>query len=176
MDKLLKHILFKIEKSTTQKGHPFAYGSLASTYNNIPNQRMVVLRDFENNTLKIYTDLRSKKVTHFSINPKTSLLLFDNEQMEQVILKGSIEIEKYNIKKIWASIPKHAHRDYTSVFSPGEPIDDEIAKYSDAEHHFCILKFSFSEIDYLKIDKPYNSRAVFKLDNQNEWKGTYVVP
>lgn len=176
MEVLIKHIFTKIEKSISEKGQPFKYGSLASSYSSFPNQRMVVLRGFNNNKITIYTDARSKKVAQFSTNPNASLLLFDNNSMEQVILKGVISIEKNKIENTWAKIPEFAHRDYTSVFAPGEPIDDKNAKYSNSEHHFCILQLMFTKIDYLKIDQPYNSRAIFKLNANNNWKGNYVVP
>ena len=176
MEVLIKHIFTKIEKSISEKGQAFKYGSLASSYSSFPNQRMVVLRGFEDNKIIIYTDSRSKKVKQFSTNPNASLLLFDNNSMEQVILKGTLDVKKNNLENIWATVPEFAYKDYTSVFAPGEPIDYEKIKYSNTEHHFCVLQLTFTEIDYLKIDKPYNSRAVFKINETKNWEGTYVVP
>jgi len=176
MNELITYILKKIRNGTTKKGAPFKFGSLASSYKKKPEQRMVVIREITNNELIIYTDNRSQKIEHFKKNNKASLLFYDSETMEQLILKGVIKIENTDTNKVWKTIPKFAHRDYTSVLAPGTSITSEIAEYSETKHNFCYLKFTFDSIDYLNIDKPCNKRVQFSLDQNNSWKGTYVVP
>ena len=176
MNTLLKNIFEIIQDVTLKNKNSLKYGCLSSITTNTPNQRMVVLRAFSNNEIIIYTDSRSKKVNDFIENPVASLLLFDNENMEQIILKGKITVKRDNNDNIWQNVPEFAHRDYTSKLSPGTPIDTKYAEYTKNQHYFCVLKFSFFEIDYLKINQPYNSRAIFKLNEANNWEGSYIVP
>lgn len=175
MNDLLSYILKKLELAITQKGAYFKFGSLASSHNNIPEQRMVVIRKLIDNKLYIYTDSRSQKVNHYQNNDKASLLFYDTELMEQLILKGKVTVEITNTEQLWETIPDFTHKDYTTLEAPGTPIKNDIVEYDNNTHHFCYLIFEFNAIDYLKIDRTYNKRTTFSLNN-NEWIETKVTP
>jgi len=136
---------------------------------------MVVFRKIKNNTISIYTDLRTPKVAHFSNNPNASILLYDYKNRKQIQLTGTIAIEKEYDASVWNSISPKAKKDYTTAFPPGSIIETPSTVLYDEQINFCILKFTFSKIDYLNIVQPYHTRAKFNLI-KNNWEGNYVVP
>ena len=96
--------------------------------------------------------------------------------MTQVILKGVITIIEDKDLEVWKSIPKFAHKDYTTLFAPGTPISNQESEYNPKAPNFCYLQFNFTHIDYLSIEKPYNIRACFNLNDSLNWEGSYSVP
>lgn len=175
MNELTSYIFNKLESGITKKKAAFKFGSLASTFNNMPEQRMVVIRKIIDNKIYIYTDNRSQKITHFKNNKNASLLFYDTELMEQLILKGTIKIEESNVNEIWETVPDFAHRDYTTVNAPGTPLKKDSLEYSKDINNFCYLIFEFNVMDYLKINKPNNQRTLITLNN-NEWSTINVTP
>jgi len=176
MQEILTAIFTELEKGATQTKHPYRYFCLSSIKNNIPQQRMVVFRAIVKNTISIYTDLRSPKVSHFKNNPNASILLYDYKKMKQIQLTGTIQIEKEYDAFVWNSISPKAKKDYTTLYAPGTEISSpERVIYKEEKVNFCILKFTFSKIDYLNINRPYHIRTQFTLID-NEWKGVYVTP
>ena len=176
LTKTLQKILQEIQNGTTIPGHPFKFGCLSSIENNVPKQRMVVIRKLANNQLTIYTDKRSPKVTQFNSNPNASILFYDTVQMTQVILKGTITVVDDKNLEIWKRLPEHAHKDYTTLLPPGTPIQNKEAEYNPKAPHFCYLLFNFTQIDYLSIGKPNNTRVRFNFNNSNNWESIYLVP
>ena len=172
----LQKIFKEIHNGTTIPGHSFKFGCLSSIESNSPQQRMVVIRKLEKNQLTIYTDKRSPKVNQLTINPKASILFYDTTQMIQVILKGIITIIEDKNLEIWKSIPKFAHKDYTTLLAPGTPINNHESEYNPKAPNFCYLQFNFTHIDYLSIGKPNNKRVSYNLNNSNNWEGSYIVP
>ncbi len=136
---------------------------------------MVVFRGITNNTISIYTDIRTPKVSQLLLNPNASVLFYDYKKMNQIQLTGTIEVEKEYDATVWNSISPKAKKDYTTKLAPGSVIDEPDKVLYGDNINFCILKFSFNEIDYLDINRPYHTRAKFKLTN-NEWLGNYVIP
>ena len=175
MNELIPYIFKKLESGITKKKAPYKFGSLASTFNNKPEQRMVVMRKIIDNKLYIYTDSRSPKITHFKNNENASLLFYDTESIEQLILKGFVKVEDANTDEIWKTVPDYAHRDYTTLNAPGTPLEKNTPEYSKDINHFCYLIFEFTTIDYLKIDKPNNKRTKLILNNK-QWVSTSITP
>jgi len=160
--KIINDLFSKIKNAIETPRHPLKFGCLASSIQNTPQQRMVVLRAIDKNTIIIYTDPRTAKVEAFSQNPNASLLLYDYEKMEQIILKGTVKI-KDEQTDLWKKIPKHAYKDYTSVEVPGSKLNSPNPTYDIEKPNFCILKFKFTEIDYLIINKGQNKRYKINL-------------
>ncbi len=176
IEKLLENIFITLEKGKSTPRHPFRYVSLATESHGMPFQRMVIFREIENNIITLYTDERTPKVVQLKENPNTSLLFYDPNKMIQIHLQGIIEIDKNFDASFWKNLSPKAKEDYTAVKKPGDSIEgfNEIAFDTDV-NYFCKLKFNFTEIDYLKIEKPHHIRAKFSLQD-NKWKGSYVVP
>lgn len=176
MNNLLKLIFEELENGLKKPKHPFRYVCLSTIKDNAPVQRMVVLRKKEKNTLTFYTDIRTPKVQQLKVNPNSSVLLYDNNKMLQIQLLGKIEMVETYPSSIWDSISPKAKKDYTSSLAPGSLIASPIdVEYDKKNVNFCMLKFTFNKIDYLKISKPHHIRAKFSFTNSN-WEGTYLVP
>ncbi len=156
--------------------HPYRYACLSSISQKKPTQRMVVVREIEENTITIYTDSRTKKVADFKQNPNASLLFFDYIQMKQIQLNGMISIDNTTDPNEWNTISEKAQRDYTTHLAPGSRIDDpKNVTYQKDTIYFCKLLFTFTTVDYLEIKKPQHIRATYSIKNNN-WEGNYVVP
>jgi len=95
--------------------------------------------------------------------------------MKQIQLIGEVSIEEEYDSEVWNSISPKEQKDYTTILAPGIPILNPNTVQYNQKVNFCILKFTFSEIDYLKIETPFHIRSQFILEN-NQWKGNYVVP
>ncbi|WP_010182592.1 pyridoxamine 5'-phosphate oxidase family protein [Aquimarina agarilytica] len=173
---LLTHIFQDLQIGIKTRNHPYRYASLASISQNTPTQRMVVVREIEENTITIYTDSRTKKVTDFTQNANASLLFYNYEQMKQIQLRGTVSIDKGADPNLWNTISEKAQRDYTTHLAPGSQIDHPKKVAYQKEHiHFCKLLFTFTAIDYLEIKQPHHIRACYLLEN-NHWEGNFIVP
>lgn len=175
MKNLLTKIFSELEKAPKISKHPFRYFCLSSIEEGNPKQRMVVFRAICDNTISIYTDIRTPKVAQLLVNPNASVLLYDPKKMKQIQLLGTVVVEKQYDASVWNSISPKAQKDYTTLLAPGSPIADPGKVDYGESINFCILKFTFTKIDYLDINRPYHTRAVFDLAN-NSWQGGYVVP
>ncbi len=173
---LLTSIFQDLSLGIKTTNHPYRYACLASISESKPTQRMVVAREINENTITIYTDSRTKKVSNFIQNPNASLLFFNYEQMKQIQLKGLISVDKKNDPNLWNSFPDKSKKDYTTHLAPGSRIDNPNKVTYQKEHiYFCKLHFTFTAIDYLEIKKPQHIRANFNIKN-NDWEGNYLIP
>lgn len=175
MKALLKKIFEDLKKGTQLPKHPYRYCCLSSIKNNTPQQRMVVLRNIFENTITIYTDVRTPKVAQLTANTNASILFYDHKKMKQIQLTGIVSIEKEYDKSVWNSISPKAKKDYTTIKAPGTSIEQPDAVEYGEDINFCILKFEFYQIDYLSIQRPNHIRAKFEWEN-NSWTGSYQVP
>ncbi|MCC5940415.1 MAG: pyridoxamine 5'-phosphate oxidase family protein [Balneolaceae bacterium] len=123
LKKAWNEVLNEVRKAISEAQHPFRYVTLATVDNmNSPQQRMVVLRDFnEKSEFLIYTDSRSDKVAEIMKNNSVSLLFYHSEMRLQLRVTGSAAIiqsgEEFD--KEWDSRGSKSPHSYTSVLSPG---------------------------------------------------------
>ncbi|MEJ4087237.1 pyridoxamine 5'-phosphate oxidase family protein [Galbibacter orientalis] len=177
--------LFQTAKSalinaTKDVKHPFRYFTMATIgINNSPRLRTVVLRGTEEDlSLKIYTDKRSKKVTHIKENNNVCLLFFDHNEMLQLKIDGKAYLEQDEkiLKKAWKQIREHAKKDSRTTQEPGSKIKDpEMIEYLDTSSHFAIIHIIPSKIEYLALKKDKHVRALFSKEGTN-WEGNFLVP
>ena len=177
----LENILIDCKKQLTgalnYKKHPFRYFTLASiSENDTPNLRTVVLREFNANKfqLTIFTDERSKKVEEFKSNKNGKFLFYDASRLIQLILDVKM-IEVVDLNNVFKSLPEPSKKDYTSILKPGTNIQspDKI-KYDYSKDYFRKIVFQAVNLEYLKLKRPNHIRAFFS--NEDEWKGSYLVP
>lgn len=177
---ILNTIKNDFQHAVNAKKHPFRYCTLATSDNSgRPRLRTVVLRDFDTDwNFFIYTDKRSKKITHIIEQEWVSVLFYDPEKLCQVVVRAKALIVKDDnfIAKAWKEIPDASKRDYTTTQKPGEAIKNpDVIDYLDNRHFFTILKLIPDKIEYLKLKRPHHTRVCFKKNN-NEWNGTFLVP
>ncbi len=173
-------VVADLKIAAENSSHPFRYFTLAtSDFNNIPRLRTVVLRDIDDSlNMMIYTDERSKKIANIQANNRVSLLFYDQKRLLQITVKARAEIitDETIIQQIWSRIPEKSKRDYTTELSPGIEIKKpEEVDYLEGKHFFSAIRISPVRIEYLRLKRPNHIRIVFKKEN-NDWKGTYIVP
>ena len=173
-------IINDLKEAVNSKKHPFRYFTLAtSDISGRPRLRTVVLRDFDTDcNLYIYTDKRSKKITHIIEREWVSALFYDPEKLCQVVVRAKAFLveEDDRIAKAWNEIPDTSRKDYTTTQKPGEEIKNpDVIDYLNKRDFFTILKLVPDKIEYLKLKRPNHLRVCFKR-NGNDWNGTYIVP
>lgn len=177
---------FEIVKKELKEGaknadHPFHYFTLATTgINKVARLRTVVLRDFSKNmTLTLYTDKRSRKVTHIKENNRVCLLFYHPEKLIQVKIDGVayMETDKKKLEKIWNNIDEKARQDYITVKDPGERIDnpDQI-EYLDTSKNFAVMHIEAYKLEYLKLKRPKHIRLQYHLTESGNWNSTFLIP
>ncbi len=160
--------------------HPFRYFTFATSgINGRPRLRTVVLRDIDDQlNLTIYTDKRSKKITHIHEHNVVSLLFLDNERLIQLSIRAKAEIikDERTLKNIWEQVPQKSKKEYTTKLAPGEEIKNpEKIDFLEEKHFFTAIKLIPDKIEYLRLNRPNHIRVLFRKEDNN-WQGTYLVP
>ena len=130
-------IINDLKEAVNSKKHPFRYFTLAtSDISGRPRLRTVVLRDFDTDcNLYIYTDKRSKKITHIIERAWVSALFYDPEKLCQVVVRAKAFLveDDHSIVKAWNEIPDTSRKDYTTKLKPGEEIKNPTVRV------YCLL-------------------------------------
>ncbi len=180
MDLIYATIVNEWQEALKNKKHPFRYFTLATVgFNSTPRLRTVVLRAIDKDlNMMIYTDRRSKKVTHITENTKVSMLFFNVEKQLQVTVKGRASLIKdpMVIKRMWESLPQASKSEYTAEQMPGTEISDpSVIEYLKHDHFFGAVQLYPERIEYLRLGSPRHVRVEFRKNN-GSWEGTYIVP
>ncbi len=173
-------IINDLKKATKTTGHPFRYFTLGtSSINGTPRLRTVVLRDIDEQlNLTLYTDKRSKKITHINEHNTVSLLFLDADRLIQLSIRAKAEIitDDSTLKKIWEQVPQKSRKDYTTQLAPGEEIKNpEQVDFLEEKHFFTAVKLIPDKIEYLRLKRPAHIRVLFEKE-KNEWEGSFLVP
>ncbi|GLB53175.1 hypothetical protein NBRC110019_22150 [Neptunitalea chrysea] len=139
----------------------------------------MVLRDvIDGQFLQVYTDRRSKKMTHINEHNEVSLLFFNPDTLTQITMVAYVEIEKDKdeLQKKWETIPDFVKSDYVVSDIPGTIIQHpDQTQYNDHSGNFTILYFIPEKIEILQIKRPNNIRASYEKTNFG-WEGVYITP
>ncbi|MEH6681604.1 MAG: pyridoxamine 5'-phosphate oxidase family protein [Sediminicola sp.] len=170
----------ELQQGAVTKGHPFRYGTLGTVgLDKLARLRMVVIRKLsEDLKVSIFTDARSKKVSHIKENNRVSLLFYHPAKLLQVRMEGlaTITEEQGILERMWREVPKEAQTEYTAKAAPGSSIPKgERTEYLTEGHHFCILEVHPFKIEYLKLQRPEHVRIRFSK-KEDQWKGEFLVP
>lgn len=170
----------ELHKGATKNGHPFRYGTLATTgLGASARLRTIILRKVsEDLELVFYTDRRSKKITHIKEKNTVSLLLYHPQILLQLKIEGRADVvsDSEALKNYWSGISPKSRKDYTTVSPPGSPVSHpDTVEYLEDKNHFCIVEIEPFKIEYLKLKRPNHLRILFSKDN-GEWNGQFLVP
>jgi len=143
----------------------------------IPEARTVILRhvDPETQSLEIYTDLKSDKITSLRANPNASVLYWDAETHLQTrvtctacILTGADVMDR------WEAVPDHSRYSYGVTPAPGQVIADSTDYVKDPQPaDFAVLALTITHLDVVHLGKPHRRAAYSRL---SEWEGNWLVP
>ncbi|APQ16366.1 pyridoxamine 5'-phosphate oxidase family protein [Maribacter hydrothermalis] len=170
----------EIHNGITERGHPFRFITMATVGNEtIARLRTVVLREVsEDLRLTIYTDSRTQKIKHITVNNQVSFLLYHPEKMLQLKVEGTTQIvtDTDRLSTTWQNIQPNSRKDYITETSPGSAIKNpDHVEYIEEENYFAILDIIPTKIEYLKLQRPNHIRALFTKTDDN-WNGEFLVP
>ena len=166
--------------------HPFHTPIFSNITNmNIPDSRVVVLRKFDQDSLKLnfHTDYRSPKVTNLKKFNKSIFVFYDPEIKIQLRIKTiSIINNQNNISKIeWENTRLFSRKCYLTQDAPSSktllPKDGISIKFkgidptkieSEAGYkNFTVIENLIQEIDWLHLAFSGHRRLNINLENSN---------
>ncbi|WP_224489282.1 pyridoxamine 5'-phosphate oxidase family protein [Robertkochia flava] len=171
----------ELQEGAKDAGHPFHFFTLATTgINQVPRLRTVVLRKVSKDlTLTIFTDKRSRKVTHIKEHNKVCVLFYHPEKLLQLKIDGVayMESDQKKLQKIWDSMDAPKKKDYLTAKEPGTKISHlEQIEYLDTSQHFSVMHIEPYKIEYLKLKRPNHIRVQYSLTDGNKWESSFLVP
>lgn len=182
----MKEPYFDIAKKELKEGvknpqHPFHYFTLATTgINRVPRLRTVVLRDFSKDMIfTLYTDKRSRKVTHIKENNRVCLLFYNPETWLQIKIDGVayMETDMTLLDALWNKMDETSRQDYLTLQDPGERISHlEQIEYLNTSKNFSVMHIEAYKLEYLQLDRPNHIRVQFHLNEQGTWDSTFLIP
>ncbi len=172
-----------IRSAVGDSNHPFRLLTLSTSSKDAkPQSRIVVLREADDqNTLLMYTDSRSDKVSHIRENPSGCLQFWDPGRQLQVTIGCSLECittgkqhEKHN-----AGIKGRGRALYTTKASPGENLGPSFQEPEhwdfDQVNYFALIRAEATEMTALQLHKDHHLRMRCRF-NRGSWQGTWIVP
>jgi pyridoxamine 5'-phosphate oxidase len=173
-------------QSVNSSKTPFHQGCVATVNNNIPEQRMVVLRgaDAVEKTLSFNTDIRSVKIEQLRVNSAVSWLFYDTKLKVQLRMYALayINFDDEVSKIAWQNTRLASKICYTTQAKPGSSIptpelidvnqkevSEELLEF--AENNFAVIETKIYAIDFVFLNREGNRRAFFDYrTNCFEWK------
>jgi pyridoxamine 5'-phosphate oxidase len=186
LNKIEAHVWELLVQSVNSSKTPFHQGCVATVNNNIPEQRMVVLRgaDAVEKTLSFNTDIRSIKIEHLAVNNTISWLFYDTKLKVQLRMYAHAQVHfEDEVSKIaWQNTRLASKICYTTQAKPGsliptpELIDVNQQEVSEdllvfAENNFAVIETQIYALDFVFLNREGNRRAFFDYQhNSFQWK------
>ena len=143
---------------------------------NIPNARIIILRDFFYPTwqLLFHSDKRSKKIYEIKRISNLCLVFYDKKEKIQLRVMGEGKILK-NYNNSWQQLGTFSKYNYASYKDPGDTsevptsgINDEFKNDSSKSFkNFSTILVSINLIDWLYLSKLGNRRAEIKINRKS---------
>ena len=120
--------LQNLQSAVRDAAHEYHLFSVATSSNNIPELRTVVLRDIDLDNYKIsfHTDSRSPKYNQIIKNSSVSVLFYSISKRTQIRIKGKAEASnnKKLLSSIWNKLNKDSKECYQGEIPPSGIIPD----------------------------------------------------
>ena len=188
---IVKNSWESLENGSSQPGHPFRNMVISTQGDGNIGMATVVLRrvSADDSLLIFYTDVRSNKVFNLQNNNSISMLLYNDIDKLQLILKGNTTL--YNQDDVtaghWAALTNQGKRSYMANAAPSSRINNPADgldyinddTWNDAlttgYKNFAVIKVTVNLMEYLKLSQTGHRRASFNLI-KNNWEGSWLVP
>ncbi len=146
-------------KEALEKGDPFANAMVLSTTGktNLPDSRVVLLRNISYGGFTFYTNYQSKKGLDMAENPNACLLFFWKEQMRQVKIQGEIRF-----------LPAKEAETYFAQ----RPFENQVSAWVSAQSQVVQSRQLLEEV-YAKKLKDFEHKPVPKPPH---WGGYVLLP
>jgi len=162
-----QHIWKELGRASQDRHHAWRTPVLATVGSDgAANARTVVLRgvDAAHQTLRIYTDQRSAKVSEL-VNEPNALFVFWSDRLNwqlRVRVTISIETAGPHVQALWQQVQQSAAAaDYLGPAAPGSPCPDAQCGTTagDGVNHFALLSAQALEMDWLELGRGGHRRA-----------------
>lgn len=193
LEEYFAQIWTHLDAGVVKRKHGFHLGTIATSVNDFPEARLVVLRHADPVTAELgfHTDFRVNKIAAMQSNPKVSWVFYCPKLMMQVQLFGVAELHHMNAvaKEKWDQALLLSKRCYLAEVAPGTPSDSATSglppELEDREptfeeaipgyENFCVVRTKIQRIEMLHTIFTGYRRAEWKLENDG-WNGTWKVP
>lgn len=171
--------LYNAVKDTAHDYHLF---TVATSSNNIPEIRTVVLRDvnLDNYKISFHTDTRSPKYNQLVKNSSVSALFYSISKRTQIRIKGKAEAsnDKKLLTSLWSKLSKNSKECYQGRISPSGIIPDakifnDIIDDPDVDidnkgfENFSRIKINVSSFEILRLHHLGHKRLFCDLSKNN---------
>jgi pyridoxine/pyridoxamine 5'-phosphate oxidase len=182
-----------LTRANNDRKHAFRTASVSSVRpDGTPNARTVVMRkaDREAGTIRLYTDLRSGKMTDLEAGAQLHWLLWDPKKQLQFGASGTVKrLERGRELERFAQLPKHGRKAYATLNGPGtsltentdglppnwEAMDESETDYAAA--NFCVLETVLERAEVLSLDRAQGHRRIRATkDETGNWALKWIVP
>ena len=176
----LNKIFEQLTEATRDKAHPYRLCTLGTVgLDRMARLRTVVLREvLPNRDLLVFTDRRSKKVTHLKENNMVGMLFYDAASKVQVKVEGAAKIVRdgSDLQQYWSQIGEENRKDYTSSIPPGSIVShpDEVEYLKDKDY-FCAIQITPYKMEYLELQPEHHIKLRFSK-KEGSWVSEYLVP
>ena len=181
IEREIYNLLIQGVKKRKSNFHNAVLGSVS--YDNKPEIRTVVLRDFsqKNLNIKIHSDLRSKKIKELEKNNNISLLFYDEKKKIQIRVRGLARIHK-SYEPSWTKLSNWSKRCYLTSKAPGEESNDPTSGFPEkfsqdapqndeskkAIKNFSVIEIELNQIEWLFLASQGHRRAIFNVIRQEK--------
>ena len=144
---------------------------------NKPRLRTVVFRGWENdNSLIIYSDKRSQKISDIKSNNNVEILWFFFKTKSQFRLKGNAYLIE-EITQYWNKLATNAKSTWFWP-KPGESLEEfsnvQISDNSKMPDNFTVLRIDIKSVDLLRLEKPIHKRYLWDINHN--WNCIEINP
>ena len=186
--------LFKLWMDDAKKSEPNDPNavSLATSNNNFPSVRMILLKDFSQNGFIFYTNLNSQKGNELKENPKAAMCFHWKSLLRQIRINGAVTQvandvadKYYNSRSYDSRIGAWASKQSKELTSRDQLIDS-IKKYKDKYNdennvprpsHWSGWILSPQSIEFwLDGDSRIHERLKYVKDSSGQWIKSLLSP
>ena len=186
--------LFKLWMDDAKKSEPNDPNavSLATSNNNFPSVRMVLLKDFSQNGFIFYTNLNSQKGNELKENPKAAMCFHWKSLLRQIRINGvvtqvadDVADKYYNSRSYESRIGAWASKQSKELTSRDQLIDsikEYKDKYNDENNvprpsHWSGWILSPQSIEFwLDGDSRIHERLKYTKDSSDQWTKSLLSP
>lgn len=193
LSEVLQSSFHLLDDAAINRKSPLHCPVVASIGDKGPNQRIMVLREFDKDKymLRFHTDYRSPKVNELANNENISILGYDPEKRIQLKLYGTAKI--YNegdlTTEAWIQTDAMGRRCY--LCEPGSGAKSSapdsglsrdlqnrrptIEETEAGRKNFAIMIVQLNQIDWMFLSSKGNRAASYHFEN-DKWLGHWLIP
>lgn len=186
-EQAFKKIHDQLKRAGADARHKFRFFSVATLKESgglIPQSRMVVLRNFDEDwTFEFYTDKRSSKVAEIKNNPILSALFWDPSKRVQIRIEADAKIHNQDeiSAERWKHVQGDAQKAYASVPAPGTLVDapENAHQWSEKidDENFVVIRSVPRQIKILQLSGMEHLALDFhRKAATGEWFGGWIAP